>query len=213
MPVGSTAWSLLWLDGHVKSLMDICGACERIRYTPLSSSYRALLRHGIALYVLISPFYLIEDIGPSSFPLFLLAAYFLLGIEMVAEEIEEPFRAAETTFRSRHYCATIEVIGAGDSGPPDGEPGRPSNVSAGCVDLNKSASSSSSRPAFLADRPKVFSAPGVSGSNFAENGPFCAAIVAYRGRGGRSSRFASVLIGYVCPRVADDCREVGDSDS
>ncbi len=41
-------WTLLWLDGHIKSLMDICGACERIRNTPLSSSYRALLRHGIA---------------------------------------------------------------------------------------------------------------------------------------------------------------------
>ena len=102
-------WSLLWLDGHVKSLMDICGACERIRYTPLSSSYRALLRHGIALYVLISPFYLIEDIGPSSFPLFVLAAYFLLGIEMVAEEIEEPFGASGDNLPLEHYCATIEA--------------------------------------------------------------------------------------------------------
>ena len=100
-------WSLLWLDGHVKSLMDICGACERIRYTPLSSSYRALLRHGIALYVLISPFYLIEDIGPSSFPLFLLAAYFLLGIEMVAEEIEEPFRVSGDNLPLEHYCARL----------------------------------------------------------------------------------------------------------
>ncbi len=102
-------WSLLWLDSHVKSLMDICGACERIRYTPLSSSYRALLRHGIALYVLISPFYLIEDIGPSSFPLFVLAAYFLLGIEMVAEEIEEPFRASGDNLPLELYCATIEA--------------------------------------------------------------------------------------------------------
>ena len=34
-------WTLLWLDEHMRSLMDICGACERIRNTPLSSSYRA----------------------------------------------------------------------------------------------------------------------------------------------------------------------------
>jgi putative membrane protein len=102
-------WSLLWIDPHVKSLMDICGACERIRYTPLSSSYRALLRHGIALYVLISPFYLIEDIGPSSFPLFVLAVYFLIGIEMVAEEIEEPFRATGDNLPLEHYCAKIEA--------------------------------------------------------------------------------------------------------
>jgi ion channel-forming bestrophin family protein len=99
----------LWIDPHVKSLVDICGACERIRYTPLSSSYRALLRHGIALYVLVSPFYLIEDIGPSSFPLFVLAAYFLIGIEMVAEEIEEPFRVTGDNLPLEHYCAKIEA--------------------------------------------------------------------------------------------------------
>ncbi len=102
-------FSLLWLDGHVKSFMDVCGACERIRYTPISSSYRALLRHGIAVYVLISPFYLMEDVGPSSFPLFLLAAYFLLGIEMVAEEIEEPFRVSGDNLPLEHYCAKIEA--------------------------------------------------------------------------------------------------------
>jgi putative membrane protein len=102
-------WSLLWLDGHVKSLMDICGACERIRYTPLSSSYRALLRHGLALYVLISPFYLLEDTGPSGYPLFILAVYFLLGIELVAEEIEEPFQPGGDNLPLERYAKTIEL--------------------------------------------------------------------------------------------------------
>jgi putative membrane protein len=101
-------WTLLWLDGHVKSLMDICGACERIRNTPLSASYRALLRHGIALYLLISPFTLIEDTGLAGFPIFLLAAYFLLGIELVAEEIEEPFGGGGDNLPLERYCATIE---------------------------------------------------------------------------------------------------------
>jgi putative membrane protein len=102
-------WSMLWLDGHLKSLMDICGACERIRYTPLSSSYRALLRHGLALYVLISPFYLIEDTGPSGYPLFILAVYFLLGIELVAEEIEEPFQPGGDNLPLERYAKTIEL--------------------------------------------------------------------------------------------------------
>jgi ion channel-forming bestrophin family protein len=101
-------WSLLWLDAHVKSLMDVCGACERIRNTPLSSSYRALLRHGIALYVLISPFYLIEDTGPSSYPVFVLACYFLIGIEMVAADIEGPFRTGGEHLPLELYTATIE---------------------------------------------------------------------------------------------------------
>jgi putative membrane protein len=101
-------WTLLWLDTHVKSFMEICGACERIRNTPLSSSYRALLRHGIAIYLAISPFYLIEDTGLAGIPMFILAAYFLLGIELVAEEIEEPFGAGGDNLPLERYCTTIE---------------------------------------------------------------------------------------------------------
>jgi ion channel-forming bestrophin family protein len=102
-------WGLLWLNAEVKSLMDICGACEKIRNTPLPSSYRALLRHGIALYLAISPFYLIEDTGLAGFPVFILAAYFLLGIELVAEEIEEPFGDGGDNLPLERYCATIEA--------------------------------------------------------------------------------------------------------
>jgi ion channel-forming bestrophin family protein len=109
-------WGLLWLDGQVKCLMDICGACERIRNTPLSSSYRALLRQGIALYLVIAPFYLIDDTGIYGFPMFVLAAYFLLGIELVAEDIEEPFGAGGENLPLERYCATIatsvrEILG------------------------------------------------------------------------------------------------------
>jgi len=100
-------WTLLWLDGEVKSLMDICGACERIRNTPLSSSYRALLRHAIAIYLAVAPFYLMEDTGIAGFPLFVMAAYFLVGIELVAEEIEEPFGAGGDNLPLERYCATI----------------------------------------------------------------------------------------------------------
>ncbi|MGO9467105.1 MAG: bestrophin family protein [Isosphaeraceae bacterium] len=100
-------WTLLWLDAQAKSLMDICGACERIRNTPLSSSYRALLRHAIAIYLAVAPFYLMEDTGIAGFPLFVLAAYFLLGIELVAEEIEEPFGAGGDNLPLEQYCATI----------------------------------------------------------------------------------------------------------
>ncbi len=39
-------WGLLLLDGQIKSLMDICGACEKIRNTPLPTSYRACCATG-----------------------------------------------------------------------------------------------------------------------------------------------------------------------
>ena len=55
------------------------------------------------------PVLLIEDTGPAGCPLFILAAYFLLGIEMVAEEIEEPFGAGGDNLPLERYCATIEA--------------------------------------------------------------------------------------------------------
>jgi ion channel-forming bestrophin family protein len=111
-------WGLLWLDNQVKCLMDICGACERIRNTPLSSSYRALLRHGIAIYLVIAPFYLIDDTGIYGFPMFVLAAYFLLGIELVADEVEEPFGAGGDNLPLERYCATIATSVHEILGPP-----------------------------------------------------------------------------------------------
>jgi ion channel-forming bestrophin family protein len=111
-------WGLLWLDDQVKCLMEICGACERIRNTPLSSSYRALLRHGIAIYLVIAPFYLIDDTGIYGFPMFVLAAYFLLGIELVAEEVEEPFGAGGDNLPLERYCATIATSVHEILGPP-----------------------------------------------------------------------------------------------
>jgi ion channel-forming bestrophin family protein len=125
-------WGMLWLEGQVKSLMDICGACEKIRNTPLPSSYRALMRHGIALYLAITPFYLIEDIELAGLPMFLLAAYFLLGIELVAEEIEEPFGEGGDNLPLERYCETIkasvrEILGAPESSGPIVKP--PSNPS------------------------------------------------------------------------------------
>ncbi len=49
--------------------------------------------------------------------MFVLAAYFLLGIELVAEEIEEPFGAGGDNLPLERYCATIatsvrEILGA-----------------------------------------------------------------------------------------------------
>ena len=77
------------------------------------------LRHGIALYVVISPFYLIEIPTPvCRVSLVLLAAYFLLGIEMVAEEIEEPFGTGGDNLPLESYCATIESSVREILGPP-----------------------------------------------------------------------------------------------
>lgn len=77
------------IDQHISALMDICGACERIRNTPPPLSHRALIPQLLLIYLVITPL----GVQPSwsGALLGLGMAYFLIGIEVVAEELEEPF--------------------------------------------------------------------------------------------------------------------------
>ena len=77
------------MDCHISSLMDICGACERIRNTPLPLVYRALIPQLLVLYLVVAPLGL--ELNPANLILTMLVGYFLIGLELVAEEIEEPF--------------------------------------------------------------------------------------------------------------------------
>ena len=53
---GHVDQAVLWvLDAHARGLLDVCGGCEKIRNTPLSPSYKGLLRTGLALNVLVAP--------------------------------------------------------------------------------------------------------------------------------------------------------------
>lgn len=77
------------LDDHLSSLMDISGACERIRNSPLPMVYRALIPQFLILYLIVTPLGL--DVSFANLVLTMTVSYFLIGLELVAEEIEEPF--------------------------------------------------------------------------------------------------------------------------
>jgi ion channel-forming bestrophin family protein len=98
----------LWLlDAHARVLMDICGACERIRNTPLASSYRALLRWGLIVYITLAPWSVAPELGWWSIPVLGIGIGFLLGIELAAEAVEEPFGTEGDDLPLEKYCETI----------------------------------------------------------------------------------------------------------
>jgi putative membrane protein len=101
----NTVWLL---DQHARALMDICGACERIRNTPLASSYRAMKRGAIALYVLVAPWAIGLEMGWNGLPIMLVAFSFLIGVELTAEAVEEPFGHEGDDLELEVYCKTIE---------------------------------------------------------------------------------------------------------
>lgn len=79
------------INGYLTSLMDICGICERIKSTPIPFSYQFFIRVFIMIYVAILPFTVIEVFGYLTIPAVVLTSYILVGLEMIGEEIEEPF--------------------------------------------------------------------------------------------------------------------------
>jgi ion channel-forming bestrophin family protein len=101
-------FELLFLDQHAASLMNICGACERIQKSPISISYRWFIRQSIAIYLLTLPWGLMQSFGWWTIPAVAMLAYFMIGIEMIAEQIEDPFGVGEDDLRLDDLCATID---------------------------------------------------------------------------------------------------------
>jgi putative membrane protein len=102
-----TDFDLLWLDPHMKAFMDVAGACERIRNTPIPLSYRSLLRHGLVLYLVTTPWFVVDDIHFMAVPMMGILTYFLMGIELTAEDVEEPFGRDADDLALTAYCETI----------------------------------------------------------------------------------------------------------
>jgi putative membrane protein len=76
---------------HHTALVETTAACERIKRTPIPHSYNFYIKLFISVYVGMLPFMLIDKYGYYTIFAVIMAAYALMGIEMIASEIEEPF--------------------------------------------------------------------------------------------------------------------------
>jgi len=82
---------LIVLNGEFQSLTDIVGACERIKNTPIPYSYSAFIKKFIFIYVLTLPFGYVFQLGYYVIPVVVFIFYVLASLELIAEEIEDPF--------------------------------------------------------------------------------------------------------------------------
>ena len=73
------------------SFTDICGACERIKNTPIPFSYASFIKRFILLYLFTLPWSLAVSLNYWNIPVLLFVMYALSSLEVIAEEIEEPF--------------------------------------------------------------------------------------------------------------------------
>lgn len=82
---------LIILDQEIKTLTDILGACERIKNTPIPFSYNLFIKKFIFAYTLTLPFGLAYDFQYWSIPIATFILYVFSSLELLAEEIEDPF--------------------------------------------------------------------------------------------------------------------------
>lgn len=100
---------LIVLNGELKSFTDICGACERIKNTPIPFSYSSFIKKFIFLYVATLPFGLALTLGYFTIPVTAFIFYALVSLELIAEEIEDPFGHDSNDLPMEKIAETIKA--------------------------------------------------------------------------------------------------------
>jgi putative membrane protein len=103
-----TGEQLLFMNNEATSLLDICGSCERIKNTPIPYSYSAFLKKFIFIYVITLPIGNVFILGYLVIPVVLFVFYVLASLELIAEEIEDPFGKDANDLPMQRICEIIE---------------------------------------------------------------------------------------------------------
>lgn len=95
------------LNPELLSFTDICGACERIKNTPIPYSYSAFIKKFIFFYVMTLPFSYAFSLGYFTVPVVMFIFYVLASLELIAEEIEDPFGQDDNDLPTRKISENI----------------------------------------------------------------------------------------------------------
>lgn len=86
-----TGDDILNIKPQVQALTDILGACERIKKTPIPFSYNVYIKTILLVYCAALPIGLVQYCGWMTIPLVMFIFFAMMSVEMLAEEIEDPF--------------------------------------------------------------------------------------------------------------------------
>jgi putative membrane protein len=98
---------MLFLQSELNNFADCLGACERIRNTPIPYSYSVFLKKFMFLYIMTLPFGFVFSLGYYTIPVTAVIFYVLASLELIAEEIEDPFGADANDLPTDEISASI----------------------------------------------------------------------------------------------------------
>jgi putative membrane protein len=99
---------LIYLNSELQSFTDICGACERIKNTPIPFSYSVFIKKFIFFYIMTLPFGYVFQLGYYVIPVVAFIFYVLASLEIIAEEIEDPFGGDENDVPTDKLAQNIQ---------------------------------------------------------------------------------------------------------
>jgi len=79
------------LDGYLEDIMEYSNNCERIKNTPIPLGFLLHIKTSIFIYLLTLPLGLFHDLGLMSTFIIMTIYYVIGGIEIISNEIENPF--------------------------------------------------------------------------------------------------------------------------
>jgi putative membrane protein len=103
-----TQEQMLYMNAELQSFADVLGACERIKKTPIPFSYSVFIKKFIFFYVMTLPFGYVISLHWLIIPVVTFIFYALASLELIAEEIENPFGTDSNDLPIDDICATIK---------------------------------------------------------------------------------------------------------
>ena len=91
----------------MNALLDSLGACERILNTPIPFSYSLFLKKFVFIYVTTMPLAFVTTFGYYSALIATFVFYVLVSMEVLAEEIEDPFGTDANDLPTDQLCVMI----------------------------------------------------------------------------------------------------------
>ena len=102
-------YHLALLENTLVDLTNIQGGCERIKNTPIPITYNVLIHRIVAGYCFAMPFGLVETTGIVTPFAVGLISYGFFGLDIIGDDIEQPFEEDENDLPLNAISRTIEI--------------------------------------------------------------------------------------------------------
>ena len=98
----------LTMDVNLNNFSNITGACERILNTPMPYSYSIFLKKFIFIYTVTLPIGFVSTFQYGTILIAVFIFYVLVSMELLAEEIEDPFGTDANDLDLNSMCSAIQ---------------------------------------------------------------------------------------------------------